>query len=57
MLQITDFLIACKIPLNSNSYKIHLATGGPPPPLEAFFKGKFKEWQEHQTEETFLVIW
>lgn len=53
MLQITDFLIACKIPLNLNSYKIHLATGGPPPPLEAFFEGKFKEWQEHQTRRNF----
>lgn len=53
MLRIIDFLIACKIPLNLNSYKIHLATGSEYPPLEAFFEGKFKEWQEGQTRRNF----
>ena len=53
MLRITDFLIACEIPLNLNSYKIHLATGSTSPPLDAFFEGKFKEWQEGQTRRNF----
>lgn len=53
MIKLTDFLLACKIPLNLKSYKIHLATGYPNPPLEAFFEGKFKEWQEYQTRKNF----
>lgn len=53
MLKLTEFLLACKIPLNLVSYKIHLATGNEHPPLEAFFAGKFKEWQEHQTRKNF----
>ena len=32
------------------SYKVHLATGDP---LDAFFRGKFKEWQEYQTRRNF----
>lgn len=53
MLKLTEFLLACGVPLNVNSYKIHLATGNEHPPLEAFFAGKFKEWQEHQTRRNF----
>ena len=53
MLKLTEFLLACNIPLNLNSYKIHLATGDKQPPLEAFFAGKFKEWQEYQTRKNF----
>jgi hypothetical protein len=53
MLKLTEFLLACKVPLNLASYKIHLATGYPNPPLEAFFAGKFKEWQEYQTRGNF----
>lgn len=53
MLKLTEFLLACKIPLNLGSYKIHLATGNEHPPLEAFFAGKFKEWQEYQTRKNF----
>ena len=53
MLKLTEFLAAYKVPLNLYSYKIHLATGYPDPPLEAFFEGKFKEWQEIQTRNNF----
>ncbi len=53
MIKLTELLLACKIPLNLQSYKIHLATGYPNPPLEAFFEGKFKEWQEYQTRRNF----
>lgn len=53
MLRLTTMLRACDIPLNLDSYKIHLATGDNWPPLEAFFDGKFKEWQENQKQKNF----
>ena len=53
MLKLIDFLIAYQVPINLENYKIHLATGFPNPPLEAFFEGKFKEWQEWQTRKNF----
>lgn len=53
MLKLIDLLRACDIPLDLGSYKIHLATGSHPPALEAYFKGQFKEWQEHQTRRNF----
>lgn len=53
MLKLSDFLLACKIQLNLKNYKIHLATGREHPPLEAFFAGTFKEWQERQTRRNF----
>lgn len=35
-------------------WKIHCATGaGPDSPLEAFFNGTFRQWQEHQTRKNF----
>jgi hypothetical protein len=36
-----------------NSYKIHCATGRDESPLEAFFDGRFKAWQEHQNQQNF----
>lgn len=36
-----------------NNYKIHCATGKKDSPLEAFFEGKFKQWQEIQTKKNF----
>lgn len=36
-----------------NSYKIHCATGKEDPPLEAFFEGRFKAWQEYQNQQNF----
>lgn len=34
-------------------YKIHCATGENPTPLEAFYAGEFKKWQETQTKRNF----
>jgi hypothetical protein len=34
-------------------YKIHCATGKQWSPLEAFFEGKFKQWQESQNQKNF----
>jgi hypothetical protein len=35
------------------NYKIHCATSAISPPLEAFFDGNFKEWQEYQRKRNF----
>ena len=53
MIKLSDFLQACRVPLDPSSYKIHLATGEFEPPLEAFFAGTFKEWQENQANRNF----
>ena len=34
-------------------FKIHCATGSEWAPLDAYFEGRFKEWQEHQTQKNF----
>jgi hypothetical protein len=34
-------------------YKVHCATGVRNPPLDAFFAGKWKEWQEQQNQKNF----
>ncbi len=39
--------------LSLNRFKIHCATGKNQAPLEAFFDGKFKEWQEYQNQHNF----
>ena len=39
--------------LTLNNFKIHCATGKRTSPLEAFFDGEFKEWQEHQNQRNF----
>jgi hypothetical protein len=52
-LKMTEFLLACKIPLDLASYKVHLATSNTDSPLDAFRAGTFKEWQEHQTRNNF----
>lgn len=50
MIQLTNFLKASNIDVDMESYKIHLATGRP---LDAYFRGEFKEWQERQTRKNF----
>ena len=35
------------------NFKIHCATGEDPTPLEAFYDGVFKQWQEHQNKRNF----
>lgn len=39
--------------LTIGKFKIHCATGEDPTPLEAFYDGKFKKWQEYQTKRNF----
>ena len=51
MLNLIDLLKIKGLPLDS--YKIHLATGKNPPPLETFLEGRFKEWQEEQNAKNF----
>ena len=53
MIKLTKFLVACDVPLNLDSYKVHLATGKEHPPIDAFFEGNFKEWQENQKNRNF----
>ena len=51
MLKLGDLIQLAGIDLRD--FKIHLATGDDPPPLEAFFDGRWKEWQELQTGPNF----
>ena len=51
MIKLIDIidLSGCRL----SNFKIHCATGSNPTPLEAFFDGKFKEWQEYQNKRNF----
>lgn len=51
MIKLIDLLDLAGVSLGK--YKLHCATGAPNTPLEAFFDGKFKEWQEYQTQLNF----
>jgi len=51
MIGLVDILKISGVPLKN--WKIHLATGSNPSPLEAYYQGKFKEWQEGQTKKNF----
>jgi hypothetical protein len=51
MLKLIDLLQLARIQLND--FKIHCATGANPTPLEAFFDGAFRQWQEEQTKKNF----
>jgi hypothetical protein len=51
MISLIELLKTKNIPLDN--YKIHLATGKKPTPLEAFLEGKFKEWQDTQNNKNF----
>jgi hypothetical protein len=52
MLKLIDLLRMTGLPLDN--YKVHFATGkNSPTPLEAFYRGDFKEWQEEQTKQNF----
>ena len=51
MIKLIDLLKIAGIYLNS--YKIHCASSKEDSPLEAFFEGRFKEWQEHQNQQNF----
>jgi len=51
MLKLTDLIQMADVDLGD--YKIHCATGQRPPPLEAFFDGHWKQWQEEQNQKNF----
>ncbi|BBO75248.1 hypothetical protein DSCW_26650 [Desulfosarcina widdelii] len=51
MIKLIDLLKIAGIYLNS--YKIHCASSKEDSPLEAFFEGRFKAWQEHQNQQNF----
>lgn len=51
MISLVELLKTKNLPLDN--YKIHLATGREYPPLDAFLEGKFKEWQEEQSNKNF----
>lgn len=51
MLKLCDLIRLSKVELGH--FKIHCATGYPNPPLQAYFEGKFKEWQEYQNKRNF----
>lgn len=51
MLRLTDLIQLSGATLHH--FKIHCATGKEDPPLEAFFDGRFREWQEHQNQRNF----
>lgn len=53
MIPFIPFLISCGVDLDVNSYKIHLATSNKISPLDAFFAGEFKAWQEDQAHKNF----
>jgi hypothetical protein len=51
MIKLIDLLRIAGVYLNS--FKIHCATGKEDPPLDAFFEGRFKAWQEYQNQQNF----
>lgn len=51
MLNLMDIVSLTRTTLGRT--KIHFATGSHPTPLEAYFDGGFKKWQEHQNKKNF----
>ncbi len=51
MIKLIDILKLAGIRLDT--YKIHCATGKNDSPLQAFFEGRFKAWQEYQNQQNF----
>ncbi len=51
MLKLCDLLSLANVKLGR--FKIHCATAFGSSPLDAFFDGKFKQWQEHQARRNF----
>jgi hypothetical protein len=51
MLKLTDLIRLSGIELGD--FKIHCATRSESSPLDAFFAGKWKSWQEHQNQRNF----
>jgi len=53
MIKLVSLVEAAGIHLDRNDYKVHLATGSDWLPLDAFYEGRFKEWQEDQAARNF----
>lgn len=53
MIKLIDLIELAGIKLRDSKFKIHCATGSNPTPLEAFFDGKFRQWQERQNKKNF----
>lgn len=53
MIKLVSLIEAAGVPLDRNDYKVHLATGSEWLPLDAFYEGRFKEWQEDQAARNF----
>lgn len=54
MISLVDFLTASGFTFNPKSTKIHLACWNSyEHPLDVYFAGRFKSWQEHQTKRNF----
>ncbi len=53
MIKLVDLIKMAGIKFQVSELKIHCATAGRTSPLEAFFEGKFKEWQEQQNQKNF----
>ncbi|MBN8459399.1 MAG: GIY-YIG nuclease family protein [Verrucomicrobia bacterium] len=51
MIRLIDLIKLAGVELGN--YKIHLATGAKDKPINAFYDGKFKEWQEGQRQRNF----
>lgn len=51
MLKLIDLIKLCGVSLTD--HKIHCATSQTHPPLEAYFDGKFRQWQENQNQKNF----
>lgn len=52
-MRLVDILKANRVTFSLQDYKIHLATHSIHSPLDAFYAGNFKEWQEYQTKRNF----
>lgn len=51
MIKMIDLIRLAGVELGS--FKVHCATGTAPTPLEAFFDGSFRQWQEQQNQKNF----
>jgi len=51
MIKLIDLIRLAEVSLGT--YKIHCATGVNPTPLDAFYEGEFKKWQEYQNKKNF----
>jgi hypothetical protein len=51
MIKLTDLIQLKGVELDD--FKVHCATGINPTPLEAFFDGTFRQWQERQNQKNF----